>query len=132
MALIVLVSILAILQFLFFGAQVAGARARYGVAAPAISGNEMFERHFRVQMNTLELLAMLLPSLWLASLYVAPLWPFILGLIYLVGRFVYWRGYIASPGKRGPGFGLSMLPILILLVIGLVGCILQLAHGRYG
>jgi glutathione S-transferase len=130
MALIVLISILAVLQFFFFCTQVAGARARYGVAAPAVSGNEMFERYFRVQMNTLELLAMLLPGLWLASLYVAPIWPFLLGVIYLLGRFVYWRSYIASPGKRGPGFGLSMFPILVLLVIGLVGCILQLAHGQ--
>lgn len=130
MALIVLVSVLAVLQFLFFSTQVSRARLRYGVAAPAVSGNEMFERYFRVQMNTLELLAMLLPALWLASLYVAPLWPFILGLIYLIGRLLYWRSYIASPGKRGPGFGLSMLPIMILLAIGLVGCILQLARGQ--
>jgi uncharacterized membrane protein YecN with MAPEG domain len=129
MALIVLVSILAILQFFFFSCLVARARTRYAVAAPAVSGNDMFERHFRVQMNTLELLVMLLPALWFAGLYVRAIWPFILGLIYLVGRLLYWRSYIAAPNRRGPGFGLSMLPILTLLVIGLVGCILQLVRG---
>lgn len=126
MPLIVLISVLAIAQFFFFAAQVARARQRYGVVAPAVSGNEMFERFFRVQMNTLELLVMFLPALWLAALYVRPLWVALLGVVYLIGRLIYWRGYIADPRKRGPGFGLSMLPILILLLIALVGCIVRL------
>ncbi|HTW74644.1 MAG TPA: MAPEG family protein [Steroidobacteraceae bacterium] len=130
MALIVLVSILAILQFFFFAGMVGRARSRYGVSAPAVSGHEMFERYYRVQMNTLELLVMLLPALWFAALYVRPIWPFILGIVYLVGRTLYWRAYIAAPARRGPGFGLSMLPILILLGIGLVGCLWQLLRGR--
>lgn len=125
MPLTVVISVLAILQFWFFGMLVGNARTRYGVAAPAITGNEMFERYFRVQMNTLELLVMFLPALWLASRYVAPLWTALLGVLYLIGRFVYWRGYIAAPSKRGPGFGLSALPILLLLLISLVGAIMQ-------
>ena len=41
------------------------ARGRYGVKAPAVSGHEMFERAFRVQMNTLEGVVLMLPALWL-------------------------------------------------------------------
>jgi len=128
MALTVLISVLAILQLLFFGILVGKARHRYGVIAPAVSGNEMFERHFRVQMNTLELMVMFLPALWLATRYVQPLWTTVLGAIYLIGRLLYWRGYVAAPARRGPGFALSMLPILILVLIGLVGSITALVR----
>jgi hypothetical protein len=128
MALTVLISVLAILQFFFFGALVGGARRRYGVTAPAVTGNEMFERYFRVQMNTLELMVMFLPALWLASLFVRPLWTTVLGAIYLIGRLFYWRGYVAAPAKRGPGYGLSMLPILVLAAIALVGSIIALVR----
>lgn len=124
--LLVLVSLLALLQYLLFGTLVSRARARYGVTAPAVTGNEIFERYFRVQMNTLELLVMFLPALWLASFYVAPIWPLLLGVLYLLGRLLYLRGYVTEPRKRGPGFGLSMLPILLLMLIALVGCIRQL------
>ncbi|HEY7930601.1 MAG TPA: MAPEG family protein [Steroidobacteraceae bacterium] len=123
---LVLVSLLALLQYFFFGTLVSRARARYGVTAPAISGHDIFERYVRVQMNTLELLVMFLPALWLASFYVAPIWPVLLGVLYLLGRLLYLRLYVSEPRKRGPGFGLSVLPILVLVVIALVGCIRQL------
>jgi glutathione S-transferase len=124
--LLVLVSLLALAQFLFFGTLVARARTRFGVAAPAVSGHETFERYFRVQMNTLELLVLFLPALWLASFYVAPIWPLLLGVLYLAGRLLYLRSYVADPRKRELGFVLSMLPIVALMLIALVGCIRQL------
>jgi len=37
------------------------------VKAPAVSGHEMFERVYRVQMNTLELMVLLLPGLYLGA-----------------------------------------------------------------
>lgn len=130
MAWTVLISTLALLQLLFFSIQVARARERYGVRAPAISGNEVFERTFRVQMNTLEVIVLFVPALWFASVYLPPFWPAMLGVVYLIGRFVYWRSYVQDPSRRGPGFGLSILPILLLLLTGLVGSILQLVrHG---
>ncbi|MGH8206002.1 MAG: MAPEG family protein [Steroidobacteraceae bacterium] len=129
MALTALISVLAVLQLMFFGILVGNARHRYNVVAPAVSGNETFERYFRVQMNTLELMVMFLPALWLAGLYVRPLWTTVLGVIYLIGRLLYWRGYVTAPAKRGAGFGLSMLPILVLLAIALVGSIIALIRG---
>ena len=50
---VTLVMLLALLQFFGFMIAVGRARARYGVKAPATSGNEDFERVYRVQMNTL-------------------------------------------------------------------------------
>ena len=43
-----IVAVLAVLQFFLFGILVGRARRRYGVRAPATSGNEQFERAFRV------------------------------------------------------------------------------------
>jgi glutathione S-transferase len=121
-----LVIVLALLQYLFFGMLVSRARTRYGVKAPAVTGDPIFERHLRVQMNTLELLVIFLPALWIASAYIAMLWIAALGAVYLVGRFLYLRGYVRAPEKRSLGFGLSALPILILLAIDLIGALRSL------
>lgn len=116
----------AVAQFFFFGAMVAAARGRYKVMAPAVSGHPLFERYYRVQMNTLELLVMFLPSLLLAARYSTGIWVPILGAIYIIGRFIYFRSYVREPKSRALGFGLSMLPILILLVSGAIGAGRQL------
>jgi uncharacterized MAPEG superfamily protein len=120
---------LALVQFLYFGVAVGAARGRYGVKAPATSGNEVFERYFRVQMNTLELLVILLPSLLLFAHYVNPTWAAGLGAVYLVGRILYYLTYVKDPAKRSLGFALSMLPTLALLVGGLGGAILAVVRG---
>ncbi|WP_374012994.1 MAPEG family protein [Pseudoxanthomonas koreensis] len=118
-----LVAVLAILQLIFFGVLVGRARGRYGVKAPAVSGHEMFERAYRVQMNTLELMVAFLPALFVAARYWPQSWVAIAGAVYLVGRFIYWRSYTAAPASRGLGFALSMLPILALLIGALGGII---------
>jgi uncharacterized membrane protein YecN with MAPEG domain len=124
--LIELVTVLALLQFLYFAILVSRARERLGVKAPATTGNEEFERYLRVQMNTLELLILFLPALWLAVAHVAALWLALLGALYLIGRFIYLRAYVSDPSKRSLGFGLSAAPILALLVIDLIGALSRL------
>src|SRR5262249_55146497 len=42
---------------------VAQARVRYGIKAPSVTGNERFERAFRVHMNTVEQMAFFLPAM---------------------------------------------------------------------
>ncbi len=94
---VALVGLLALLQYMVFAMLVGRARGKYGVKAPAITGHEVFERYFRVQQNTLELLVVFLPALWLFALYVSATWAALLGAAYLVGRVVYLRGYVADP-----------------------------------
>jgi glutathione S-transferase len=127
-AYIELITVLALLQFLYFGMLVSRARTRYGIKAPAVTGDATFERYYRVQVNTLELLIIFLPALWMASSHIAPLWIAALGAVYLVGRFVYLSGYVQAPEKRSLGFGLSALPILILLGVDLIGSLLRLIN----
>ena len=129
MAYVDIVTALAVLQFFVFGFKVGGARGRFGVKAPAITGNEIFERHFRVQQNTLELLIAFVPGLYLFSRYWSPPTAAALGVIYLIGREVYAAGYVKEPAKRSAGYGMSFLPTVILVVGGLAGAVRQLiAH----
>ena len=118
-----LVAILAVIQLVFFGVLVGRARGQYGVNAPAVTGHEMFERAYRVQMNTLELMVAFLPALYIGSKYWAQSYVAVAGLVYLIGRIIYWRSYTAAPKTRGLGFALSMMPILALLIGSLVAII---------
>ena len=129
MEFVAIVALLALLQYLYFATLVGQARGKYGVNGPAVTGHPVFERYFRVQMNTLELLIALLPGLWLFAHYVSAGGAAVLGLVYLAGRFVYLRSYVADPAKRGAGFGLSILPILALLLGGLLGACSMLLRG---
>lgn len=118
-----LVAVLAVLQLLMFGILVGRARGLYSVKAPATSGHEMFDRAYRVQMNTLELMVAFLPALYIAAKHWSPVYVAAVGSVYLVGRMIYWRSYTAAPASRGIGFALSMLPILALLIAAIVGIV---------
>ena len=113
---VVVVTVLALLQYVFFGAQVGGMRGEAGIKAPAMSGDEQFERRNRVHQNTLEQLVVLIPSLWLFAHFVNPLWGAGIGTVYLIGRFVYRSAYLRDPSSRGAGFVLSLVPSLVMLV----------------
>jgi uncharacterized membrane protein YecN with MAPEG domain len=121
-----IVTALAVLQFTVFGFRVGKARGRFGVKAPAITGNETFERYFRVQQNTLEQLIVFLPGLYLFSHYWNPLAAAGLGAIYLVGREIYAVTYVQEPSRRHIGYGLTFLPVVILVLGGLAGAVRQL------
>ena len=124
---VAVVIVLALLEYVVFGMLVGRARGLYGVKAPAISGHEIFDRYFRVHQNTLELLVAFVPAMWLFGLYVDPRWAALLGLVYVVARILYLRGYVKDPAKREIGFGMSVLPILVLLVGALWGAARALA-----
>jgi glutathione S-transferase len=126
MNLVTVILVLALLQYIAFAMLVGGARGKYGVKAPAITGNETFERYFRVQQNTLELLVVFVPAIWLFGQSVSSLWAVLLGCVYLVGRVVYFKSYVADPAKRSAGFGLSFLPIAVMLIGVLIKAGMQL------
>ena len=121
-----LVIALALVQYLVFALQVGGARGKYDVQAPAVTGHEVFERFYRVQMNPLELLVILVPSLWVAAQYWPAHYMAAVGGVYLVGRVLYARSYVADPGSREIGFLLSILPIFVLLIASRGGIVMAL------
>ncbi len=123
MELVAIVASLALLEFFWFLYRTGRARGTYGVEAPAVTGHPIFERHFRVQQNTLEQLMIFLPALFLFGRYVSAPIAALIGLVFLVGRLIYERSYVKDPARRGLGFLLSLGPSLILLVGGLVGAL---------
>jgi uncharacterized membrane protein YecN with MAPEG domain len=124
-----LVTVLALILFFGVTLYVGAARAKYGVKAPAVSGNEDFERVLRVQQNTLEQLAIFLPALWIFADFVAPMPAAILGAIWILGRILYALGYYQAAEKRGPGFGISSLATIVLILGSLVGIVSTLMKG---
>jgi glutathione S-transferase len=123
---VTLVAMLALLQFMFFGIKVGQARGKYGIKAPATTGNEIFERYFRVHQNTLEQLIVFMPALVAFANLISPLWAAIVGAVYLVGRSVYYAGYIANPEKRGSGTMITMLANVVLVVGAIVGAVMMM------
>jgi glutathione S-transferase len=126
MELVAIVMLLAVIEYVALGMRVGRARGQYGVEAPATTGHPMFERHFRIHQNTLEQMAVFLPSLWVFALYVSAPLAALLGLLFVVARFVYARGYLADPNKREIGMILTVVATLVLLVGGLVGAVVHL------
>jgi glutathione S-transferase len=115
--LVALVTLLALILYMWMGMRVASARGRYGVPAPATTGNPDFERHFRIQANTLENLVVFLPALWLFALFVGNDYVAAgIGLLWLVGRVMYMVGYARAAEARGPGFGVAALAQTVLLL----------------
>jgi glutathione S-transferase len=121
-----IVTLLAIVLYLYMGARVGTLRARLGVKAPATTGNPVFERAFRIHCNTGEQYIAFLPLLWLATVFFhAVAWlPGLFGFTFLAGRIVYMQLYIVDPERRIPGAFITMLSnvgLVVLAVIGLVG-----------
>ncbi len=115
------VILLALAEYLVLAALVGRARTKYAVAAPAVTGHPMFERHFRVHQNTLEQLIVFVPAAWLFGEYLSPSWAAILGVLFLVARILYAAGYLRAPERRGPGAGLTFLTQSILVLGALYG-----------
>ena len=123
---VTIVTVLALLQFAWFGFEVGSMRAKHGIKAPAMSGAPEFERMYRVHYNTMEQLVLFLPALWLYAHTVNPLWGAGIGVIYLVGRFIYRAAYLKDPSGRSLGFASSHIPTAVMLIWVLIKTVLAL------
>ncbi len=126
MELIAIVTGLAVLQCFFFAFQVGQARQKHGINAPAISGNPEFERAFRIHTNTIEQLVVFLPGLWMFGYYVNAQVGAGIGLLFIIGRFVYRSAYLGNPKNRAAGFGIGALTMVVLVVGGMIGAAMKL------
>jgi uncharacterized MAPEG superfamily protein len=119
---VALVTLLSLLVYLWMFMRVGSARQRLGVEAPAVTGHPEFERHFRVQANTLEGLIVYLPSLWLFAWYLNEAVAAGLGLVWVIGRVLYMLSYANDPKTRSAGFGIQALATVALL-FGAIGAV---------
>jgi len=118
---VALLVLLSLLQYVYFTIKVGASRGKHGVPAPAVSGNEVWERLFRIQQNTLEQLIIFIPGLYIFALYLSAKWALIPGGMYLIGRQIYSMSYAKDPKTRSIGFALTFLAQVILILGGFFG-----------
>jgi len=123
MNLVAAVVALALIEFFVFGMLVGRARQTYDVPAPAIAGHPVFDRYMRVHQNTMEQLVIFVPAMWLFATYVSAGVAAALGLLFVIGRVVYLRGYVQDPSKRSVGFAISAIPQMILMLGSVIGAV---------
>ena len=123
MELVYLTVLLALVEYTVFAALVGRARAKYGIRAPAMTGQPDFERVNRVHYNTLEALATFIPTVVLFGLYLDARWAAALGFVFVVSRAIYAVGYMQAAEKRAVGAGICGLTNLALLAGALFGVI---------
>jgi glutathione S-transferase len=113
---VALVTLLAAAAYFWMATRVARTRQKAGIPAPAMTGDPVLERTIRAHLNTLEWLPIFLPSLWLFAVYWNSDVAAALGLAWIVGRIVYFVGYVSEPRKRFPGFFIQSCAAALLLV----------------
>ena len=123
-----LVTLLVVLLMSVTAMNVGRARGRYGIKAPAVTGHEMFERAFRIQMNTLENAAQMLPALWLYAGFIGDRGAAAIGVVWLVARVWYAVAYQSDPARRGGGYGLAFLAFCGLWLGALWGVARLMMH----
>jgi glutathione S-transferase len=120
-----IVTLLVVLFYFFIATRVPLARRKYNVQLPAITGHPDFERVFRVHQNTLEWLPTFLLPLWLCALYLSDAGAAALGIVWSVGRAIYYVGYVREVKGRLPGFFIQALACLLLIIGAAVGMIMR-------
>jgi glutathione S-transferase len=122
------VTLLAVILYFWIGFRVGQARVKFGVKPPATTGHPDFERVFRVQMNTLEWMPIFLPAIWLAATYVSDIGAALLGVVWIVGRALYMRGYAQAAEKREIGFFVQAIAAGLLWLGALIGVLASMLH----
>jgi len=121
-----IVTLLAVGFYFFLATRVAAAHGKFAGRLPATSGNPHFERIFRAHMNTLEWMPIFLVPLWLYAIYLSDVAAAVLGLVWIVGRALYFVGYSRAVEKRLPGFFIQSTACILLFVGAAAGVVLRL------
>ena len=123
-----IVTLLAV-AFYFFSTRVATAHVKFNVRLPATTGNPDFERNFRAHVNMLEWMPTFLVPLWLCAIYLSDPAAAVLGLVWIVGRAVYFAGYSRAVQKRLPGFFIQSTACLLLFIGAAAGVLMHWSGG---
>jgi len=122
-----LVTLLLISQYLVFAMLVGRERLRHGIMAPACSGHPQFDRAYRVHLNTMEQLLVVLPAMWVVAVFfVYPVVGPLLGLLFFFGRILFRNAYMRDPAQRRAGMALGLIAQLGLLACGFWSVLLRL------
>lgn len=106
----------ALLVYLWMTINVSRARHRFGIPAPIVDGPQEFMSVLRVQMNTVEQLALFLPAMWICAWAWSDRMAALGGVLWIVGRVLYARAYYRDPKDRALGYGLTVVASLLLML----------------
>jgi len=123
---VAIVTLLTSLVYFVMATRVARIHGKTGILAPTMMGDPVLERTVRAHQNTSEWMPIFLPSLWLFAIYWDATVAAGLGLLWIVGRILYFIGYVAEANKRFPGFFIQGIAAFALL-FGALGRIIYLA-----
>lgn len=126
MALVAIVTVLLLMQLFAFAILVGKARGVSGISAPTTSGNELFERHNRVHLNTIEQLIIVIPAMWIFASFLNSDIAAGLGLVFFISRLMYQRAYVKDPSKRAIAFTIGALATVSLLLGAMAGAVISL------
>ena len=115
-----------VLLFFLVTFNVGRQRQKYKIGPPHTSGHPMLERAYRVQMNTLEWGALMLPLLWICALFLNPVWASIGGAIWIAGRLMYAIAYMKDPETRLPGFFVNLATVAVMFCASMWGVLRSL------
>lgn len=123
------VTLAALLLYALTVFNVGRARDKYKISAPGTTGHPVFDRRFRVQMNTLEQLVAFLPALWLFAAYGNPTLAAAIGALWIAGRVWYAIGYGREARRRAGGFVMAFLASTSLWLGAAWGVLVALTAG---
>ncbi|MEM8825937.1 MAG: MAPEG family protein [Pseudomonadota bacterium] len=107
-------------------------RGKHGVKVPETTGPGEFVRAYRAQMNMLEFLPIFLPLAAVFAYAFGDLAGFGYTILFAIGRYLYFRGYIRAPEARMTGFAIATLSTLSVLIACLAAVLWQLAAPLFG
>jgi len=122
MTTIALITIVILVQYSYFTFRTGMSRGK-NVQAPAVSGDERFERAHRVQINTLEQMAITIPAMWICGTYFNIQTGILLGAAFVVGRAIYSITYMRDPKSRTIGFMIGFFANVALMICSLIGLV---------
>jgi len=126
MELVWLIILIALAQYIFFTGQVGAQRGKLGVSAPKTVGDDTWEAYFRVQQNTLEQLIVFVPAMIAFATFVSAQWALLPGVLFVIGRQIYFHGYTKDPEKRAAGAGVTILTNIALVLGAMIGVVIKL------
>lgn len=120
----IIVIAIALIQYQWFGLRTGISRPKYNVQPPKTTGDETWERIFRVHQNTMEQLVVFIPCMLAFTYYVSQTWAVVLGVLFIIFRQYYSYMYVKNPPDRK--FPLSFFVNLVLIIGSVVGAIMHL------
>ena len=124
-----LTTALAVLMTAGLSAVAGLSRGKGDLKPPAMTGDAKYELANRIHMNSLETLVLLLPFVWLTSIYFGDVWGAFACVIWIIGRVMYRQAMLTDPSKRAPGMMITIAPIFVMGIALIGASVMTLVGG---